>query len=126
MDVFTPGQGPIVVNVELSGPVAATWARLILDTGATSTTIKPDVSIAIGYDPDFAAERVSVTTVDGIRVVPRLHLNRFTALGQHRLAFPVVCHPLPTADGIQGLLGLDFFRGTLLTVDFVKGQIEVR
>jgi predicted aspartyl protease len=125
MDEFTPGRGPIVVEVELSGPAGSAGIRLILDTGATATLIKPGVLIALGYDPDFMSERVSIATVDGACMAPRLQLNRLSALGQHRIGFPVVCHSLPTADGVHGLLGLDFFRGTVLKIDFGQGHIEL-
>jgi hypothetical protein len=125
MDTFTPGHGPILVDVELSGPVGTTGVRLILDTGATTTMIKPGVLISIGYDPELASEHVAVTMVEGVRPMPRLHLNRLTALGHHRLGFAVISHSLQTADGIQGLLGLDFFLGTVLAIDFREGRIDV-
>ena len=70
MDVFTPDRGPIVVEAELSGPFKTLVARLILDTGATATLIKPHVLAAIGYDPGLVSERVSVATVDGACMVP--------------------------------------------------------
>jgi predicted aspartyl protease len=125
MDEFPPDRGPIVVEDQLSGPAGSTGIRLILDTGATATLIKPGVLIALGYDPDSMSERVSIATVDGICTAPRFQLNRLSALGQHRIGFPVVCHLLPTADGIHGLLGLDFFRGTVLTIDFKQGNINL-
>ena len=125
MDEFTPGRGPIVVEVEISGPAGSAATRLILDTGATATLIKPGFLIAVGYDPDLMSERVSIATVEGVCMVPRLQLNRLSALGQHRFGFSVVCHSLPTADGIHGLPGLDFFRGTVLKIDFGQGQIEL-
>ena len=125
MDGFTPGRGPILLEAELSGPATIMVARLILDTGATTTLIKPNILLAVGYDLDYVAERVPVTTVDGERLAPRLQLNRLSALGRHRFGFSVVCFPLPTSDGIHGLLGLDFFQGTVLTIDFRVGRIDL-
>lgn len=122
---FTPGRGPIIVEVEVSGPAGAAVALLILDTGATTTVLHPGILATIGYDPDSVADRVPMTTVDGTCMAPRVTLNRLTTIGQHRLGFPVVCHALPSASGVKGLLGLDFFRDTLLTINFRQGRIEV-
>ena len=36
-----------------------------------------------------------------------------------------VCRDLPAAIAIDGLLGLDFLRGTRLTIDFRNGTIDV-
>ncbi len=35
----------------------------------------------------------------------------------------VSCHTLPPSAGVDGLLGLDFFRGERLTVDFRTGRL---
>ena len=125
MTRFSPGRGPIIVEVEISGPIKSTRTRLILDTGATTTLIDPSVLIAIGYDPELVTQRVPVVTVDGTCMAPRITLNRLSALEQHRLGFPVVCRDLPTESGVYGLLGLDFFRDTVLSIDFRRGQIEL-
>ncbi len=79
--------------------------------------------VAVGYDPDASTDRIQVTMGNGVESVPRLVLNRLSALGQHRLGLPVLAHNLPPATGIDGLLGLDFLRGTVLTVDFQNGRI---
>jgi hypothetical protein len=47
------------------------------------------------------------------------------ALGLRRRSLTVFAHTLPAASGIDGLLGLDFFQGTKLSIDFVAGTIEV-
>lgn len=62
---------------------------------------------------------------NGVEIVPRLILNRFSALGHHRLGFRVLAHSLPPAAGIDGLLGLDFLRGCMLTMDFRGATITL-
>ena len=37
----------------------------------------------------------------------------------------VISHKLPNTTYIDGLLGLDFFRNKKLTVNFVKGEVEL-
>ncbi len=109
----------------LSGPLGQADLRLILDTGATSSLIRSTILIAVGYDPDASPNRVQVAMGGGIQLVPRVVLNRLSALGQHRLGFPVLSHSILPAAGIDGLLGLDFLRGTILTVDFRAAQITL-
>ncbi len=41
------------------------------------------------------------------------------------LSGKVLCHTLPPSATVDGLLGLDFFRGHQLTVDFQTGQITL-
>ena len=60
-----------------------------------------------------------------LELLPRIILNRLSALGQHRLALPVLAHSLPPATGIDGLLGLDFLRGLSPEVDFRAGKISL-
>lgn len=122
---FDPTTGPIYVEAEVSGPTGRSSLRLLLDTGATTSLIDPSMLLAAGYDPDAAPDRIHVTMSSGVALVPRLTLNRLTALGQHRIGFAVLSHSLPPDAGVDGLLGLDFFRGLLLTLDFRGGQISL-
>ena len=41
---------------------------------------------------------------------------------RERTEFPVLGHTLPPSAGVDGLLGLDFFRGQSLTLNFRTGQ----
>ena len=122
---FDPAKGLIVVPVELTGPSGSTVVRLALDTGATDSVINVAVLVFIGYDPALAAERVQVTTGSGVEFAPRVSLERILALEQVRNDFRVLAHTLPPTAGIDGLLGLDFLRGQVLTVDFRKGVVSL-
>jgi predicted aspartyl protease len=108
---FDPQRGLIVIRAELTGPSGSGILQLALDTGATSTLVNVAMLVAIGYDPALAATRVQVTTGSGVEFAPRIELKRLTALGQERLDLPVLGHTLPPSSGVDGLLGLDFFRG---------------
>jgi gag-polyprotein putative aspartyl protease len=98
---------------------------LVLDTGATNSLIRSAVLTTLGYDPGTSIDRVQVAMGNGIEIVPRIILTRLTSLGQHRIGLPVLSHPIPPAAGVDGLLGLDFFRGQVLTLDFRGGLISL-
>jgi len=122
---FDPGQALIIVRAEVVGPGASAVLRLALDTGATWTLINAAILVSIGYAPALVPERLQVTTGSGVEFVPRLNLRKISALGQHRADFPVLCHTLPPTAAVDGLLGLDFLRGQILTIDFQKGSITL-
>ncbi|MGO9260327.1 MAG: hypothetical protein ACLQU1_29070 [Bryobacteraceae bacterium] len=83
------------------------------------------ILVAVGYDPGLAAARVQVTTGSGVEFAPRVELQKLSTLGQERVKFPVLGHTLPPSAGVDGLLGLDFFRGLRLTIDFQSAQLHL-
>lgn len=122
---FDPARGPIFVRGEVSGPLGTANLQLLLDTGATTSLTRATVLAVLGYDPDASTDCVQVTMGGGTTIAPRVVLTRLTALGQHRIGLPVISHSIPPDAGVDGLLGLDFFRGHLLTLDFRSGAITL-
>ena len=122
---FDSKAGLIVIPVRLSGPTGDTIARLALDTGATGTVVNWDLAVLLGYDPAIVPDRVQMTTGSGVEFVPRIEIRKVEAIGQERLDFPVLCHTLPPSATVDGVLGLDFFRGWRLVVDFRIGLVTV-
>ena len=122
---FDPLHGLIVIQAELLGPSGTGILRLAFDTGATATLINTGMLVSIGYDPSISGDRYQVTTGSGIEFTPRMVLERIVALGIERHNFPVLCHTLPPSAGVDGLLGLDFLRDTILTLDFKSGQLTL-
>ena len=122
---FDPKAGLIVVPTRLWGPTGDTVVRLALDTGATRSLVSWDVIVFLGYDPAIVPERIQMTTGSGVEFVPRIVLQKIEALGQERQDFPMLCHTLPPNATVDGVLGLDFFRGWKLIVDFRAGQVTI-
>lgn len=120
-----PTGGPISIRAEVTGPVRSLALELILDTGATTSRLTDVAPIALGYDPAASPDRVQMTTGSQVLSVPKLVVTRLSALGQHRFGFPVLAHTLPDAASVHGLLGLDFLRGGVLTVDFRLGRVAL-
>jgi hypothetical protein len=122
---FDAHGGLIIVRAELTGPSGSGLLRLALDTGGTTTLINVAMLVAIGYDPALATDRVQVTTGSGVEFAPRVEMQRLTALGQQRYGLQVLGHTLPPSSGVDGLLGLDFFRGLRLSIDFRSGHLNI-
>jgi predicted aspartyl protease len=122
---FDPQRGLIVVEAEVFGPSGSIVLRLAVDTGATGTMINVAPLTAVGYDASLAPDRVQVTTGSGVEFAPRLIVVRMKAMGQDRSNFGVLAHTLPPSASVDGLLGLDFFRGHILSIDFRRGKISL-
>jgi hypothetical protein len=122
---FNAQKGLIIVPVELTGPSGAVAVRPALDTGATSSLINVAPLVLIGYDPAMVPRRVQVTTGSGVEFVPQVSIAKISAFGQDFHAFPMLCHTLPPTATIDGLLGLDFFRGRILTLNFQIGEMTL-
>lgn len=121
---FEVSRGLIMVGVEIFGTRASAKLGLALDTGATSTLIRPVHLQLIGCDPALASERVQVTTGSGVETTPRVSVSKISALGCTRDNFPVLAHTLPPSATVDGLLGLDFLRGGRLGLDFRSGIVD--
>lgn len=124
--VFGPKNGPILVDAEISGPFGRVVLKLALDTGATTSLVNRSTLLSLGFNPDDAAQRIRMTTGSAVESVPLVVLTRLTALGQHRFGFPVIAHNLPPSSALDGLLGLDFLRDRVLTLDFQAGTITLK
>lgn len=122
---FNPNQGLVIAQAELWGPAGSAVLRLALDTGATGTLVNVGLLVAVGYDPALSPDRVQVTTGSGVEFVPLITLNKLRSLGKERLAFPILGHTLPPSAGVDGLLGLDFFRDQSLALDFRIGRVTL-
>lgn len=122
---FNAKQGLVIVQTELVGPSGNAILRLALDTGATSSIINVAMLVSVGYDPALDPDRHQITTGSGVEYVPRIIIKEIKGLGQSKLNFPLLAHTLPPSSGIDGLLGIDFFRGYKLTVNFRDGFIHL-
>lgn len=122
---FRAKQGPILVEVEVVGPVGNANLKLVLDTGATTSLINLATVLYLGFDPGQPTQHVRMTTGSAVEVVPVVVLTRLSALGQHRFGFPVIAHALPASSAVDGLLGQDFLRDQVLTIDFRAGRMTL-
>ena len=69
---FNARSGPILIDAEISGPTGTSGATLVLDTGATTSTINSSVLRLVDYDPGASTDLVPMTTGSGVLTVPRI------------------------------------------------------
>lgn len=112
----------VMVPVTLGYGVLETRAVLVLDTGASMTTLYKNAVDRLymrGIDRTFGR------TADGNRIEVRLATLDHLIVGPHRMekirvgiVEPPGEHPVH-----DGLLGMDFLRGLIYEIDFAKQEI---
>ncbi len=126
--VFDPSVSSIVVDLllEAADGRSSLVIPVVLDTGASLTILATDIMARLGYDPaNPELERQRIVTGSGIEYAPRTTVRSATAIGQRVANLDVLCHDLPQESGVDGLLGLNFFRQFKLTIRFRKGIIDL-
>lgn len=124
-EAFNSKRGLVVVPVQIFGPSGDTFARLAVDTGAITTVISPEILVLVGYDLAQAPDERRLVSATDVVSVPRFLAERIVALGQEREYLPILGHTLPKATGVDGVLGLDFYRVRRLTVNFRQGRVSL-
>jgi predicted aspartyl protease len=118
-------EGLIVVIVEIDYKFEL---KMILDTGATNTTIDSNALYLLGYDLKDSVGDVEIETANGIITTKVFELNSFSSLGLTVKKFPIQVYDF-IAHGIysdyDGLLGLDFLRGTKFCIDLKENTISI-
>jgi predicted aspartyl protease len=122
---FDPRARLVVVPVVLTGPNGTHRFRFALDTGATRTAVAGHVLQLLGYREPPVEERQRARTGGGEVRAGFVPLSRLQALGRVTTDFPVMWLPLQPGMMIDGLLGLDFFRGLVLSLDFARGRASL-
>jgi predicted aspartyl protease len=118
--------GVIFVTAKLDGKHTF---RMMLDTGASYTTIDVTALYMAGYSIGNNLETEEVETANGIVEVGILEVDNLMAFGHTVSNIPVRVYDF-MAHGIltdyDGLLGLDFFENTMFCIDMKNNTIEVK
>ena len=115
----------VIVSVDVEADGIITKLDLIVDTGTHETLICKTAMRRIGYVRANSIEDVPIQTVGGRATAYRYVIDNLAALGIQRREFNIISHPMPSDAGVDGLLGLDFFEDTVLTIDFKRAEIRV-
>jgi len=109
--------GLIIVSIEIDGKYEL---KMVLDTGASNTTIDSNALYLLGYDLKDIIGKVEIETANGIIETEVFEIGSFASLGQTKNKFQVQVYDF-LAHGIfsdyNGLLGLDFFEGIKFCID---------
>lgn len=123
---FDPNRSWIAVDAVFASPNGPQAVTLSLDTAATQTAIRFSRLVAAGYGLEDAGESYPVATGSGIVQMLEFRLPGLGALGHAAVDFPVLAaHDVPGVLS-DGVLGKDFFRDKVLTIDFRNGTIDLQ
>ncbi len=103
---------------------------LVLDTAATQTVIDLNALLIMGYQlPTHSADEiVHFETSNGTLEAKKMMIGKFSALGSEQKDYEIFTYDFLLA-GItspyDGVLGLDFFKNSVLTIDFQRSELWV-
>ncbi len=120
-----PDSGLLLVNIEIDDKFEL---KMILDTGATNTTIDSNALYLLGYDLKDSIGTVEIETANGIIETEVFEIDTFSAIGLTKDDFQIQVYDF-LAHGIfsdyNGLLGLDFLEGTKFCIDTRQNTITL-
>jgi len=112
-----------VVPVLIENQGRSLYMPMILDTGASYLTVRPDVFEQLGILP---IRKAPLVTASERAEAPLGQVDRVT-VGAHCFAanVHVISIPLPDALPAEGLLGASFLRNFLVSMDYDKKKLEL-
>jgi len=118
-----PENGLIIVSIEIDDKYEL---KMVLDIGATNTTIDSNALYLLGYDLKDNIGTVIIETANGIIETEVFELDSFSSLGLTKKKFQIQVYDFLAHDILSdynGLLGLDFFEGTKFCIDLKQNTI---
>jgi predicted aspartyl protease len=103
----------------VSAVVNGSSARLLLDTGATKTIIRPNLAQRAGIEPGRASPQATMIVVGGGQLSVPLVRARSLAIGQaevHAIEIGVY-EATPDLPDVDGILGIDYLGHFAVTID---------
>ena len=121
-------RGLIVLRLEI-GSIDGSASGILpvaLDTGASNTTVPPELVTALGYDLSKSGHEVSVVTGNGDVPAKCITVRKLTAIGETVENIDVLCHNLSENSVVGGVLGMNFLEHFDVNISFSTGTIELR
>ena len=122
---FPPDAKKLIVPVTIVGPRDSYRFRLTLDTGSGITVVPAMHLRRLGIDLSHPVGYKNLRGVGGTARAPLVRVPAITAFDRVRTDFVVAAHDLPLGTDSDGVLGLDFLRGFILRIDFIRGRIKL-
>ena len=124
-ETFNIEDKAVIVKIYVDADGITNELDFIVDTGTQETLIGERAIRAMGYVPANSIADVPIKSVGGNAMAYRYVVDSIEALGIRRSKFEVISYPMPKGAGADGLLGLDFFEDTVLTIDFKRAEIRI-
>ena len=129
--IFDPNASIITLDVALFSVTSSKYriVKLVMDTGASNTSITPDAILGLGYNLSNAKQGPPSITASGVVLSKIITLSRLFAIGEVAENIDVSIQQFPeelTNLNIHGLLGLDFLRHFNVNICFSSGFIEIQ
>lgn len=119
--------GPlIIVTVRLVHGDKTADVEVALDTGAVTTTVNSSIAEYLGCNPGGSQERRRIVTASGIEWCSVVHVDKVTACGKTLENLDVICHDLPSATTVRGLLGENFLKNFDLRISYKEKYVELK
>jgi predicted aspartyl protease len=115
----------IVVPVTIKTGTMISDFNFAIDTGANVSLIDIDVIQSIGYRKSCCIRTIETITASKREMAYEFEMDNIRAIGLIRRYFKIISRSLPTGLGIDGLLGLNFFKNKELTIDFKRSEIRM-
>jgi hypothetical protein len=115
--------------IRIDAQIGKSDISLALDTGATHTIIDLSVMLMNGYDLSKIIRTVEFETAKGSIEAYVFSIKQLKALGRTLYNLEVSSYDFISNNvifDIDGVLGLDFFKGTQLKIDFKNFEIELQ
>ncbi len=118
--------GLIIVSISVDNKFDL---KMVLDTGASHTTIDSNALYLSGYDLKDSTGVVDIETANGIIETELFEVKSFRSLGIEKRQFSIQVYDF-LAHGIysdyNGLLGLDFLEGKTFCINTLKNFISIK
>ena len=125
VETFDIKSSLVVVPVTVKVKGAIKKYDFAVDTGASITLVSEKAIRDMGYVQANSIGTTHTVTASKTETVHEYSLDNFMALGLIRRNFKVISRALPIGLGIDGLLGLNFFKHKELTIDFKRAEIKI-
>ncbi|MHC4200578.1 MAG: aspartyl protease family protein [Planctomycetota bacterium] len=121
---FTRGTR-ILVPVRIRNGVSSQRPVMLHDTGARRTLITPGLAAGLGFEPGKFEETTRIVGAITTASAGLLTLDSVSVLGLEVAGLRVLCHPLPAALGVQGVIGLDYLNHFRVVIDGPAEKVTI-
>lgn len=123
---FDPDVFGIVLFVTIGHGDIKRRLKMVLDTGATYCMMPWHIAEELGYEPALSRKHVPINTANGQIHVPMIIVESMMVLGKKAENCEMLIHDLPETSRVDGLIGLNFLKHCKLSIDFIKGILELK